>query len=216
MLQYARKRAQDYHELRCPEVVFVTGEPQPGQLRLWQFFSIETTPELCIRMKLCTNVTSKQHSQKPIQFRAVLYADPSMAKVAEGATLALHFFARPPSEKEVQSMGTEDEIHLATDEFRPGSSVYLLGDCFKSNTHGAGPRCELRRCVDGMTRELGPYDARYRDGVFITKMPTDSFATPGAFEMHVSNLLSESKVFQVNIVPAAIPPVPVTSVVNAK
>jgi len=215
-LQYARKRAQDYHELRCPDVVFVTGEPQPGQLRLWQFFSIETTPELCIRMKLCTNVTSKQHSQKPIQFRAVLYAHPSIAKVAEGATLALPFFARPPSEKEVQSMGTEDEIHLATDVFRPGSSVYLLGDCFKSNIRGAGPRCELRRCVDGMTRELDPRDARRRDGVFITKIPTDSFATPGAFELHVSNLLSHSKVFQVNIVPAAIPPLPVASVVNAK
>jgi len=216
--QYARRTSAEYHELKGAEAVFVTGEALPGQLALWQHFSIESsTDRVSLSMKFSTNVTSKQHSEQRMQFRALLSSG-SMDRIAEGTSLALPFFARAPTAKDMLKMGRDEDIQLASDEYRPGDSVYIIGDCFSNSPKHTAVRCAIRSVEDGTTQELQSDHRQGRKHLLVTKIPSGT--QPGVYELRIWNLETSQtspdfKVFQVKVLPSHLW-APVMSVVEVE
>lgn len=150
-LYRARGTAKDRHKLLSAQVSFVSGaSPSSGVLPLWDYFALaschrdHTEGELSIRLKFCTNLSSKQHQMRHIQIGATLSGITGDSVAAY--THPVPFLCREPQDKPTQ-------IDICSD-CRPGDLLVLASECIRPSGCGT-VKCQLQRDTDGEHTAVG-------------------------------------------------------------
>jgi len=187
---------RDHHKLKLPSITFVSTEPEPGELLLWEYFTERSysNGELELMCKLCTNLTSKQHSCARLQVRVQLWVQQGEAALVDDATtVAVPFLARPPS-------GKEPDIELVSD-CRPGKLVMFVGKGMRCVGRGSQVQhtCQLQRVSDGTVWDLRREERKACPTAFVTRLPRG--IPLGEYMLRISNLdldaRQDSKVFNI-------------------